>query len=92
MGRIRFCPCYEGPPVLTDRFCWSEKVVPQDRFYCIHHGLIIIMPHLTPTTNTRKMDDLRLNADVESACDADTGARLEVDVDGVRETAVTRHF
>ena len=43
-------------------------------------------------TNARKMDDIRLNADVESTCDADTGARLEVDVDGVRETAVARHF
>ena len=38
------------------------------------------------------MDDLRLNADVESACDADTGTRFEVDVDGVSETTVARQF
>ena len=26
--------CYEGAPVLRDRFCWAEGVVAQDRFYC----------------------------------------------------------
>ena len=31
-----FCTtCYERPPVLSDRFCWAEGVVAQDRFYCI---------------------------------------------------------
>ena len=30
-----FCTtCYERPPVLSDRFCWAEGVVAQDRFYC----------------------------------------------------------
>ena len=29
-----FCTtCYERPSVLRDCFCWSEGVVPQDRFY-----------------------------------------------------------
>ena len=32
---LDFCPtCYERPPVLSDRFCWAEVVVAQDRFYC----------------------------------------------------------
>ena len=32
-----FCTtCYERPPVLSDRFCWAEWVVAQDRFYCIY--------------------------------------------------------
>ena len=31
-----FCTtCNERPPVLRDRFCWAERVVAQDRFYCI---------------------------------------------------------
>ena len=38
-----FCTtCYERPPVLSDRFCWAEGVVAQDRFYCISN----IISHL----------------------------------------------
>ena len=36
-----FCTtCYERPPVLSDRFCWAEGVVAQDRFYCTLNRLL----------------------------------------------------
>ena len=32
---FRTCYKYKRPSVLRDRFCWTEEVVSQDRFYCI---------------------------------------------------------
>ena len=48
--------CYERPPVLSDRFCWAEGVVAQDRFYCIR--FFNEMENTNESTNLRKLADV----------------------------------
>ena len=47
---IEICTtCYERPPVLTDRFCWAEGVVAQDRFYCIFNINEVLVMYIFDT-------------------------------------------
>ena len=54
---LDFCTtCYERPPVLSDRFCWAEGVVAQDRFYCTTKiDGVVCPPNISETVATRIM-------------------------------------